>query len=193
MAGKHERMPSDGWSLASFFSGTSWHCTLRKQKQEEGYADTLERKSSDRSFFSCETCDLYFYRDNSLDYFIQSEYIYKTREALVYHFLFSSSNVTSFLLFCSSIFFLFLTHTRYLSRCLSVTHSFAIFLRFTYLHLLPFLSLFLLFLARVSSTRRNRKHVGGNCMRDTLLLPWIDREYRHSDEFTIRDKIRRHN
>lgn len=37
-------------------------------------------------FFSCETCGLYFYRDNSLDYLIQSEYIYKTREALVYLF-----------------------------------------------------------------------------------------------------------
>ena len=60
-----------------------------------------------------------FYRDNSLDYLIQSEYIYKTREALVYpFFFFFSSSVTSFYLFApSSYFFSSLSHihTRSLS------------------------------------------------------------------------------
>lgn len=60
-----------------------------------------------------------FYRDNSLDYLIQSEYIYKTREALVYpFFFFLSSSVTSFYLFApSSYFFSSLSHihTRSLS------------------------------------------------------------------------------
>lgn len=102
-----------------------------------------------------------FYRDNSLDYLIQSEYIYKTREALVYpfFFFFLSSSVTSFYLFAPSSYFFFFSfsHTYTLSlflSILSVTLSFAVFLLFTYLHnthLLPFLSLFLLFLARVFS------------------------------------------
>lgn len=60
-----------------------------------------------------------FYRDNSLDYLIQSEYIYKTREALIYpFFFFLSSSVTSFYLFApSSYFFSSLSHihTRSLS------------------------------------------------------------------------------
>lgn len=60
-----------------------------------------------------------FYRDNSLDYLIQSEYIYKTREALVYpFFFFLSSSVTSFYLFAPSFYFfssLSHIHTRSLS------------------------------------------------------------------------------
>lgn len=104
-------------------------------------------------FFSCETCGLYFYRDNSLDYLIQSEYIYKTREALVYSFFFFSPNVTSFYLFAPSSYFLFLTYIRSLSFSRSLSHSFIRCFPSVHVstHLLPFLSLFLLFLARVFS------------------------------------------
>ena len=81
-------------------------------------------------FFYCETCIVFIFdRNNSLDYLIQSGYIYKTHEALVYHFHFSfSSNVMAFYLFC--IHHTHAQKTHYFSR------SFVILLLFTYLHLL---------------------------------------------------------
>ena len=69
-------------------------------------------------------------------------------------------------------------HARYisLSLCLSVTHSYAVSLRLAHLYTY---SSFCLSSFSSSRARRNRKHVG-NRMRDTLLLPRIDREHRHS-------------
>lgn len=99
-------------------------------------ADTLYVQASffSFSFFYCETCIVFIFdRDNSLDYLIQSGYIYKTHEALVYHFHFSfSSNVMAFYLF----FFFFCIHHTHTLKTHYFSRSFVILRLFTYLHLL---------------------------------------------------------
>ena len=181
------------WNLV-----TPWHSERRKQKQEEGYADTLGRVSLDRSCFSCETCGLYFYRDNSLDYLIQSEYIYKTREVLVYIIPFFSSSKrkrrSTFVLLLCLFFFslslsLSLSHARalYLSFSLPFSHSFIRCLSSTRasIHLLFFLSLFLLLLARATKPETRREPYARHAFAST------NRSW--APTLAIRDEIRRCN
>lgn len=119
---------------------------------------------------------------------------YTKHVRLSYILFFFSSNVTSFYLFSPSSYF-FLSHIHTLSLFLSISQSLfhSLFSFCSRIYTPTPLSVSLSSFPRTCVLeQRNRKHVG-NCMRDTLLLPRIDREYRHSDEFAIRDKIRRHN
>lgn len=91
---------------------------------------------------------------------IRSIILYKvntyTKHVRLSYIFFFSSNVTSFYLFAPSSYFFFLTYIRSLSFSRSLSHSFIRCFPSVHVstHLLPFLSLFLLFLARVFSTAK---------------------------------------
>lgn len=91
---------------------------------------------------------------------IRSIILYKvntyTKHVRLSYIFFFSSNVTSFYLFAPSSYFFFLTYIRSLSFSRSLSHSFIRCFPSVHVstHLLPFLSLFLLFLARVFSNSK---------------------------------------
>ena len=165
----------------------------QKQKRKKKVTRWYTRASLDRlRAFLVKLCGLYFHRDNSLDYLIQSEYIYKTREVLVYHSLFFSSSKRNVVppSFCFSVFH---AHALHLSFSLSFSRS---FIRYLSLALSSVRGIYTPTPLSVSlpSPPRARDETGntsGNRMRDTLLLPRIDRV--STDEFATRDKIRRRN